>query len=73
MVRLRASLVRLRASIKNRVHALLTIEGVQPPKVSDLFGSLYLLFSSLNDSFLVAQHENHVIIPLYPLNHPKIR
>lgn len=38
IVRHRASLVRLRTSIKNRVHALLTIEGVQPPKVSDLFG-----------------------------------
>ena len=38
IVRHRASLVRLRTSIKNRVHALLTIEGIQPPKVSDLFG-----------------------------------
>lgn len=38
LVRHRASLVRLRTSIKNRVHALLTIEGVQPPKVSDIFG-----------------------------------
>ena len=38
IVRHRASLVRLRTSIKNKVHALLTIEGVQPPKVSDLFG-----------------------------------
>lgn len=38
IVRHRASLVRLRTSIKNRVHALLAIEGVQPPKVSDLFG-----------------------------------
>jgi transposase len=38
IARHRASLVRLRTSIKNKVHALLAIEGVQPPKVSDLFG-----------------------------------
>jgi len=38
IVRHRASLVRLRTAIKNRVHALLTIEGVQPPEVSDIFG-----------------------------------
>ena len=38
IVRHRASLVRSRTSLKNRVHALLAIEGVQPPKVSDLFG-----------------------------------
>jgi transposase len=38
IVRHRTSLVRLRTSLKNRVHALLAIEGVQPPKVSDLFG-----------------------------------
>ena len=38
IVRHRASLVRSRTSIKNRVHALLAIEGVQPPKVSGLFG-----------------------------------
>ena len=37
-MRHRASLVRSRTSLKNRVHALLAIEGVQPPKVSDLFG-----------------------------------
>lgn len=40
LVRDRASLVRLKTSLKNRVHALLTIEVVQPPKVSDLFGKL---------------------------------
>jgi transposase len=38
LVRHRASLVRIRTSLKNRVHALLTMEGVQPPGVSDLFG-----------------------------------
>jgi transposase len=38
IVRHRASFVRLRTSIKNKVHALLAIEGVQPPKVSDLIG-----------------------------------
>jgi transposase len=38
IVRHRASLVRSRTSLKNRVHALLAIEGVEPPKVSDLFG-----------------------------------
>jgi transposase len=38
LVRHRAGLVRIRTSLKNRVHALLTMEGVQPPAVSDLFG-----------------------------------
>ena len=38
LVRHRAGLVRTRTSLKNRVHALLTMEGVQPPAVSDLFG-----------------------------------
>lgn len=38
IVRHRASLVRLRTSIKNRVHALLTREGVQLPELSDIFG-----------------------------------
>ena len=33
-----ASLVRLRTSIKNRVHALLAIEGIQTSEFSDLFG-----------------------------------
>ena len=33
-----ASLVRLRTSIKNRVHTLLTIEGIQTSEFSDLFG-----------------------------------
>ena len=37
-VRHRASLVRLRTSIKNRVHALLTREGIELPKLSDIFG-----------------------------------
>ena len=32
------SFVRLRTSIKNRVHALLAIEGIQTSKFSDLFG-----------------------------------
>jgi len=36
IVRHRASLVRLR--IKNRVHALLTREGIELPKLSDIFG-----------------------------------
>jgi transposase len=44
LVRHRASLVRLRTSIKNRVHALLTSEGVQTPEVSDLFGRKGLEF-----------------------------
>lgn len=38
LVRHRVSLVRLRTSVKNRVHALLTMEGLQLPAVSDLFG-----------------------------------
>ena len=38
MIRHHASLVRLRTSIKNRVHALLTIEGIQTSEFSDLFG-----------------------------------
>ena len=38
IVRHRASLVRLRTSIKNRVHALLTREGIELPKLSDIFG-----------------------------------
>ena len=38
MIRHHASLVRLRTSIKNRVHALLAIEGIQTSKFSDLFG-----------------------------------
>ena len=33
-----ASLVRVRTSIKNRVHTLLTIEGIQTSEFSDLFG-----------------------------------
>jgi transposase len=44
IVRHRASLVRLRTSIKSRVHALLAIEGVQSPKVSDLFGKKGMKF-----------------------------
>jgi len=36
IVRHRVSLVRLR--IKNRVHALLTRGGIEPPKLSDIFG-----------------------------------
>ena len=32
------SLVRLRTSIKNRVHTLLAIEGIQTSEFSDLFG-----------------------------------
>ena len=36
LVRHRASPLRLRTSIKNRVHALLTSEGVQTLEVSDL-------------------------------------
>ncbi|MHC1610456.1 MAG: hypothetical protein ACXQTW_02475, partial [Candidatus Methanospirareceae archaeon] len=31
-------LVRLRTSIKNRIHALLAIEGIQTSEFSDLFG-----------------------------------
>ena len=38
IVRHRASLVRLRTSIKNRVHALLTREGIELPKLSDIVG-----------------------------------
>ena len=38
IVRHRVSLVHLRTSIKNRVHALLTREGIQLPKLSDIFG-----------------------------------
>ena len=38
LVRHRTGLVRIRTSLKNRMHALLTMEGVQPPAVSDLFG-----------------------------------
>jgi len=38
MIRHHASLVRLRTSIKNRVHALLAIEGIQTSEFSDLFG-----------------------------------
>lgn len=38
LVRHRAGLVRIRTSLKNRVHALLTMEGVQLPEVTDLFG-----------------------------------
>ena len=38
MIRHHASLVRLRTSIKNRVHALLAIEGIQASEFSDLFG-----------------------------------
>ena len=38
MIRHHASLVRLRTSIKNRVHALLTREGIELPKLSDIFG-----------------------------------
>ena len=38
LVRRRAGLVRIRTSLKNRVHALLAMEGVRPPAVSDLFG-----------------------------------
>ena len=38
IVRHRASLVRLRTSIKNRVHALLTREGIELPKLGDIFG-----------------------------------
>jgi len=44
LVRHRTSLVRLRTSIKNRVHALLTSEGVQTPEVSDPFGRKGLEF-----------------------------
>ena len=38
MIRHHASLVRLMTSIKNRVHALLAIEGIQTSEFSDLFG-----------------------------------
>jgi transposase len=38
IVRHRASLVRVRTSIKSRVHALLTREGIQLPELSDIFG-----------------------------------
>ena len=38
MIRHHASLVRLRTSIKNRVHALLAVEGIQTSEFSDLFG-----------------------------------
>ncbi len=38
IVRHRASLVRLRTSIKNRVHALLASEGIQTSEFSELFG-----------------------------------
>ncbi|MCW3129832.1 MAG: IS110 family transposase [Methanophagales archaeon] len=38
MIRHHASLVRLRTSVKNRVHALLAIEGIQTSEFSDLFG-----------------------------------
>ena len=37
MISHHASLVRLRTSIKNRVHALLAIEGIQTSEFSDLF------------------------------------
>jgi transposase len=43
-VRHRASLVRIRTQVKNKVHALLTQEGVQTPKVSDLFGKAGMAF-----------------------------
>ncbi|MCW3134846.1 MAG: hypothetical protein N2V78_11020 [Methanophagales archaeon] len=33
-----ASLIRVRTSIKNRVHALLAIEGIQTSEFNDLFG-----------------------------------
>jgi transposase len=38
LVRHRASLVSLRTSIKNKIHSLLTIEGIKLPELSDLFG-----------------------------------
>jgi len=38
LIRHHASLVRLRTSIKNRIHALLAIEGIQTSEFSDLFG-----------------------------------
>jgi len=38
LVRHRAFLVRLQTRVKNRVHALLTKQGVEGPAVSDLFG-----------------------------------
>ena len=38
MIRHHASLVRVRTSIKNRVHTLLTMEGIQTSEFSDLFG-----------------------------------
>ena len=38
LIRHHASLVRLRTSIKNRVHTLLTIEGIQTSKFSDCLG-----------------------------------
>ncbi|MCW3130267.1 MAG: hypothetical protein N2V75_09250 [Methanophagales archaeon] len=37
MIRHHASLVRLRTSVKNRVHALLAMEGIQTSEFSDLF------------------------------------
>jgi transposase len=37
-VRHRASLVRIRTQIKNKIHALLAQEGIQVPEVTDLFG-----------------------------------
>jgi len=36
--------VLLRTSIKNRVHALLTIEGIQTSEFSDLFGKRVMEF-----------------------------
>ena len=43
-VRHRASLVRIRTQIKNKIHALLTQEGIQTPEVSDLFGKAGSIF-----------------------------
>jgi len=43
-VRHRGSLVKMQTRVKNRIHALLTQEGIQTPKVSDLFGKRGLEF-----------------------------
>lgn len=43
-VRHRASLVRMRTRIKNKVHALLTQEGIQTPGVTDLYGKAGMVF-----------------------------
>jgi len=44
VLRRRMFLVRLRTMVKNRVRALLTRHGIEPPPVSDLFGKKGLLW-----------------------------